>query len=547
MTGKEVYRKEILSAIPRILSSQDRDPSSPTYGCFDREYWAWATKDFANIDLQRSVYAISLLWKNNFAGNKYYKNEKVLEWITAGLNFWCACQHKDGSFDHLYVNEHSYAATSFTLYEIGETYVLLEKTFNEEFREKMKMHIRRAADFLVRFDELHGFISNHRACTSCALYVSYKIIGDKKYVKKADEYIGSIMQKQSEDGWFNEYGGADPGYQTLDTFYLSCYHKLSGEKKILQMLEKSLKFLAYFVHPNGTIGGEYGSRNTELNYPSGFEYLSEKIPEAKSISDKIREGIEDGSLHLADLDIRNFVPFLTSYTLAFFEHKDNLKNSPRLPYEYGDFEKYFPESQIFIKKNRNYYAIIGISKGGVIKVYDLKSRSLFYTNCGYVGMLKNNSVLSSQMLNYSKNVKTGRHEIEFDAGFFMVPNRVMTPAKFFAFRAFNLTLGRFYRINNLVRDRIIVRSFIMPRKKTGLKMKRKISFSERGIEIKDTINNPGFRFRNFREEGKFTTVFMASSKYYQEQDLAVSRTSKTDYAERINGKRVSEIKREIRL
>ena len=53
--GKEVYLKEILVAVPRILSHLDRDPFSPTYGCFDREYWAWATKEFPNIDLQRAV------------------------------------------------------------------------------------------------------------------------------------------------------------------------------------------------------------------------------------------------------------------------------------------------------------------------------------------------------------------------------------------------------------------------------------------------------------------------------------------------------------
>lgn len=422
MIGKEVYKKEILNAIPRVLSAQDRDPTSPTYGCFDREYWAWATKDFANIDLQRSVYPLALLWKNEFKDNIYYRKEKILKWITAGLDFWCKCQHKDGSFDHLYINEHSYAATSFTLYEIGETYILLEKYLDLNFKEKLFNCIKKSADFLVKFDEIHGFISNHRACTACALYIAFKTTGDKKYLHKAHKYIDSIEQKQSKDGWFHEYGGADPGYQTLDTFYLSCYYKLSGEKKLLEMLRKSLKFLIYFVHPNGTIGGEYGSRNTELNYPNGFEYSSDKIPEAKAIADRITEAISNGAIHLSDLDIRNFVPFLTSYTLAFFEYKP-IKNKIKLPYEHN-FEKYFPEGQLFVKRNKNYYIVLGISKGGVLKVYDVKKNELVYSNCGYLGILENGNIISSQMLNYSKNVNTKGNIIEFDVNFFKVPFRL---------------------------------------------------------------------------------------------------------------------------
>ena len=40
------YADAALHEIPRLLTLLDRDPSSPTYGCFDRNYWHYRTQDF---------------------------------------------------------------------------------------------------------------------------------------------------------------------------------------------------------------------------------------------------------------------------------------------------------------------------------------------------------------------------------------------------------------------------------------------------------------------------------------------------------------------
>src|SRR3990172_1259539 len=124
----EFYRSALLSSVPRILSELDRDVSSVNYGCFDREYWAWITKDFSNIDAQRMVYPLALLWKTEFHGNIYHRNEQIKKWIIAGILFWCKKQNRDGSFDHLYPFEHSFVGAAFTLYEIAETYKIILDT-----------------------------------------------------------------------------------------------------------------------------------------------------------------------------------------------------------------------------------------------------------------------------------------------------------------------------------------------------------------------------------------------------------------------------------
>jgi len=41
--------------------------------------------------------------------------------------------------------------------------------------------------------------------------------------------VQQIYDHQSREGWYEEYGGADPGYQTLCTFYLARLWQYTGD------------------------------------------------------------------------------------------------------------------------------------------------------------------------------------------------------------------------------------------------------------------------------------------------------------------------------
>ena len=44
--ARDLYVREALSYVPHLTQLVDRNPYSPTYGCFDREYWHYRTLDF---------------------------------------------------------------------------------------------------------------------------------------------------------------------------------------------------------------------------------------------------------------------------------------------------------------------------------------------------------------------------------------------------------------------------------------------------------------------------------------------------------------------
>ncbi|MCH8285333.1 hypothetical protein IIB79_02240 [candidate division KSB1 bacterium] len=270
-----VYREHLLNAAPSLLSHLNRDPYSPTYGSFDREYWSWQSKDFSNTDFQRAVFPLTVLYLHDFEGNLYYNNSRLLTWIAAGLSFWCKIQYKNGSFDQWYPREYSVGTTAFTLGPAIKTFSILGEKLGqfENLKKNLLRSFRRGADFICSQHESHGFISNHRAGMALSLAYSSKVLGGNKYGDKAGTIIKDIMDHQSPEGWFREYGGADPGYESLGISYLAAYYEATKNEAVLKMLKNSVDFYVNFVHPDGTAGGEYGSRNTELFFPAGFEML----------------------------------------------------------------------------------------------------------------------------------------------------------------------------------------------------------------------------------------------------------------------------------
>jgi len=534
---KEVYRQHILLAIPHLLSALDRDQFSYTYGSFDREYWAWATKDFSNIDLQRAVYSLSLVYLTNFKDNVWYRSEKLLEWVKAGIAFWVNAQHIDGSFDHHYPNEYSFVGVAFTLYEISQAYDLLVRSkVIDEFDKDFILAIQKAANFLCETDEYHGFISNHRLGAACALYSVYLITKNEKYLRRSRYFIKTVEDKQSTlEGWLFEYGGADPGYQTLDTYYLANYYELSSDDVFLEnVIKPSVYFIQYFIHPDGSIGGEYGSRNCPLFFPSGFELLAKKIPEAEAIITEGVYALKSGNLPaLSDLDIRNFVPMFSSY-MQSMNSPNNVLDMPTVEIPYNrEFERYWPDAGIYIRSTKNKYFIVGLSKGGVVKVFDKNSKKLDVSHCGYMMMIGNrwysNQFLSHLNSSLGLDECAGKEFVVNVSRLFkanvsvysVIQKRIMTQSSFLLFRLFNYTFGRVKLINDLFRKYIIVGAFINRRKKIPTNIERTYEFSEESLKIIDDMSQVT-SLKNLNKiyaSDYFTAIYMASSKYYGHSDL----------------------------
>ena len=375
----------------RLLFVQNRDPYSNTYGCFDRRYWAWKLTDFPEATYQRNVYTIAWLLKN---GEEWPLEVRcsMEEAIRAGLEYSIKIQHHDGSFDQAFPNERSFGATAFLLHPLLATLEIAEQSFPGAWVSEIDLALKRSADFLLHHDETHGFISNHLAGAALSLIKASSRWGEC-YSKKADVIISNILKKQSIEGWFLEYDGADPGYQSLCLYYLAQCQAQRQRPDLEKALNRAVEFLSWFVHPDGTFGGEYGSRRTSVFYAGGLSLMGISNALASAMVKGVLEGQRAGRvISCSDIDMGNLAP-LTANTILLAENLGRMVMPIELPWQRNEAFRYFKEAGLFIRIDTEGYTVIGIKSGGVIKIFNKVSRRLVAEDCGYVGILKNGNLV----------------------------------------------------------------------------------------------------------------------------------------------------------
>ncbi len=531
------YRAELLRCAPRFLSRIDRCPLSAASGSADREYWAWATKDFANLDMQRGIRLLAYLYARPFPGNGFAGAPAMLAWIGQMVRFWAERQAAGGAFDHLYLHENSWMAAAFTLVDMAAAFDLAGGAVAPEVRRDWLSTMERAAGHLLAHDEEHAFISNHRAAGAAGLASAGRILGGDAFLRRADAIMDAIYARQSGEGWYVEYGGADPGYQTLDTHYQGCFWRETGAARTLDSVGRSIEFLSYFLHPDGSIGGEYGSRACPHFFPGGFEVFAPYSGLAEAVAGAGVAGLAAGaSTGLNEADGRNEVPMLTSYVLALEALDRDVTASSLPPAQPLPFtrrvERAWPESGMYVRNDGRSQTVVGAAKGGVVKVFDLASGALVHASGGYAGRTTSGRDVTTHLWTLSPDFThdlpgggevpcASDRRIVLRAPFYAFRrDRLMSPLKFLLFRVFNNTIGRIRSINNFVRRTLIVGRYIGARDRVGPILERTVTFAADGsVAISDRVSGADC-LASVREYGFLSTVYMASAKYFRPQDLA---------------------------
>ena len=516
---KDIFLCPVRKELARLISLEDREPFSKTHGCFDRTYWGWKFTDFPGPRYQEAVYALAYIFKKSIEGNSFVNSEKILKWASAGLNYWKNLQHANGSFDEAYPMEQSLAATAFTSFYLGEAFFMLSEDLTNSEKNILRSTFSKAGSWLCCNDERHGVLSNHLSAAAVALYVIFHITGETRFEQRAQYFLNRIYESQSKEGWYEEYGGVDIGYQTHTTFYLSRLWQYTQDDDLLESLKRSISFFKFFVHPNGTVGGDYCSRNTEFYMPAGFEILAPVCHDAAQISKFMRQSIKKQTgVGLETMDFQNFMPLLNNYLFAA-EYSKILGNvEESLPFQQeGEWD--FPDAGLVVKSNSYYYAILAPSKGGVIKIYDCKKRKLHLSDCGYWIKLKKGDIASNQVLRRLRKIQRNGKEVSVSSFFKEINQQTLSPFRFILFRLFSITFGRVkpvaYWLKNLLVKTLVINSRSLP-----IQLLRKVNFLEKEIEISDEIKLTGnIDIDLIQPEARFTSIHMGSSRYFCAQEM----------------------------
>jgi len=517
---RRFYSDTVISQIPRLLGMEDRDPYSPTYGCFDRPFWHYRyASDFPCSRFQEAALTLALLYKYEFPGNYLKGERRVLDWSIAAIEYWTEIQHNNGSFDEAYPNEFSFA-TAFSTYAIAEAYNVIGKDIPPSKRGPILDAMIRAARWLANHNDFSLTPVNQQIGALAAMHKVYRVTKEDSITPRIESKLSKIVERQSEEGWFMEYGGPDIGYLSLAIDYLAKYWKDSGDERVAPLLRRAIEFLSYFVHPNSTAGGEYASRNTEYLIPHGFEICTSISPKAVQIADKILRGIENKNITSPlTLDDRYFMYNHYTYLQAYLDYNSRPKRTSTTEQE--EFKRYFPEAGILVGQNRKYYYVIGAKKGGVIRVYSRDTREMTFSDCGLRITLTKGEKATSQWLNSPKKILFSQDmtHISILGDLYIHQFPGISPTKMILLRLFSTTLGRSERLSLLLKKKLRER-LVMKSEKTDIAYRREIELQADKIRIEDSIVSPNpIHISDFRVGEKFTSSFQSSSKYFQPQEV----------------------------
>jgi hypothetical protein len=509
---RDRYVELALPYIPRLLHLIDRNPYSPTYGCFDRAYWHYRTMDFPCGMSQEFVLPVAQAYARDVPGNRFFGVTRVRELAEAAIRYMKRGSHPDGTCDDYFPYERAMGALVFSLYAGTEAYQILGMDDPEvvEFFVKRVRHLAHQNET--------GQLANHQALAALAAYNVYLISGDDMCRTVADARVDLTLSWQHQEGWFQEYEGADPGYHTCTIDFLAKLQQKRKDSSLVPPLTRAVEFAWHFMHPDGSYGGEYGSRNTYHFYPHGFELMAPHTEKAGQIADAFLRSSRLGKRYINDDD-----RMTAHYVYNFLQAYDDYHPHRPVPIAETRAEpslRWFPGSKIAVYCNgrsgdEHLYAVANLSKGGVVKVFGT-SRPVA-SDTGLIGETGDGTVVVTHLVQHDNpvtaNPETGEFTVE--GRFCRRKHRLPSPWSVVCFRLLTLTIGRV--APNLVRA-TLQKILITGKPTVPLRFRRVLRFEPDGVAVQDEIEGSA-AFARLSCGSDATSIYVANSNVYQESVL----------------------------
>ena len=371
-----------------LLTLADRDEFSGSFGSFDRAYWQYKIKDFSSGMSQEAIYPLALAVKNKIINPKTTKSKvEINKLIKNGAIYSLNKQNFNGSVDDYFPYEQASGATAFTSFALMNCLEI--KSFTLTTQEHNKF--RKRLSWLANHKE-SGRLSNHEALISLVLAKGAKFYNDKFLLEKSYFRCKRLLEWKSDEGWFEEYGGFDLGYETL-TF--SCLMEISQllpkiRASVEEIIKVSADLIINCIEPDFCLGGELYARGTWNFFSHGLlKYAVKNNLTILPILLKVLESrFKQFPVNVQDDYILQHHLWSDLITLNILKkiHKKNLFDSS---YIYGkkidrqnielkskekvQINKFFKESGHLFITHGNYKTHVSILMGGLFRTYNKKN------------------------------------------------------------------------------------------------------------------------------------------------------------------------------
>jgi hypothetical protein len=513
-TGHQnVYEREIHAVLPRVLALFDINPISRTRGLGDRLYWSWKLIDYANATPQGLIHGLALLASADKLPWGISRTSIIarIQTAIAATRSQCAA---DGSLVEAFPNEKSFCVTALIAFDILCAADTLNNHVDAATLAGWRSAVAPMIAFLVKHGETHAIISNHLATAAAALSRWTDHFDDDNARRRSREILDIILKHQSDEGWFMEYDGADPGYETLGLGYLADMFVRHPSDVLRSALDRSLRFLSYAAHPDGSFGGVYGSRNTRFVYPAALELLADDFPTAASLATFARQSIQARTVPtLSAIDDPNLGPMFNSYCRSLCSPAKTFRVTEQLPHQSNDrWRTSFRGAGLHIHNDPAYYTIVSTLKGGVVYHFRKDGKAPQSLVDAGVAVNVGRKIFTTQASSRTNKIEIGEDRMIIESDFVVAITERQTPFKMIVLRIMSLTIFR-SRVLLEVFKRMLVRRLITNKTAIALHNRRTIVFGVNPSIVDDLSENGDVS--RIPTDRPFQSIHMASGGYWQ--------------------------------
>jgi len=545
--SRDLFARVALAQIPKILTLLDRNPHSPTYGCFDRSFWHYKVIDFPSGMSQEFVWPLALAYHTDLPENPFYQQPAVREWVEAGILFAARSSHKDGSCDDYFPYERAGGAAAFSLLACLESYQLM----GLENKTALKFFEKRA-DWLANHHE-SGRLTNHQALIVLCLELASRLLKTSKWSRAKAKRLQRVLSWQSEEGWFYEYEGCDPGYHTLTVWCLAYLDRLRShppDDRLREAILKAVEVASIFIHPDGTYGGEYTSRNTYNFFPHGFEIVGRWLPQALRINDLFLKSLING-LEPCYADDRIIGHHTWNYLLAWRDFIE--ERPPHFPRPLGRI--WLPEAGLLVERRSTVLETetkgevetttelyLALNKGGVFKVF--RDNKLAISDTQFSVLVGSGSKTQNAVAHLVDTYQTTLEddEIVVRGQLGWAKQQQMTPLKAIVLRWVMLSFGRFFP--DLIR-KILQKMLIVGKDPAPFYFTRTLRWKEGKWHVIDELTARSWQnVRSVAIDCAQTSIYVVMSRTFALAHLQ-PRLDLSEYIEQLPADRPLRVERQI--
>lgn len=358
-------RTRVSHALPRLLGQLDRDADSPTFGCFDRDYWHYKIRDFASAILQQGMVVIECLRRPEAPDNPLRGHPLAIRWVDGALRFWASQQLGDGSFNEYYPGEHGFPPTAFSL---RAALLVLRSRGLTEPEPRVAAAIQKAVQWLTRHAETEAL--NQEAAALAALALARGLPGIRLDADRLMARLNRFLARQSAEGWFPEYGGADTGYLSVTLDCLWDLFETTGELRFRDALDRGAAYIATLIAVSGETPAAVNSRNTDYILPYGLVRAAAHNPLAAAAVRTLFRHSDMAAHPLARTDDRYLCHYVYASCARSLSHLEAIPAAAALlPCQTGG-DYALPEAGVMIRHVSGRASVyVAARKGGVVCRY----------------------------------------------------------------------------------------------------------------------------------------------------------------------------------